>query len=98
MHLQPLKSQSNTLHWAIPTNYNIHFNAIDSQSTRKDMLIKIKKTQYIDDDIILRLAELKYTGINNKNSISYNINNIAIIKNPKLIETLKECVLANPHS
>ena len=37
---------------------------------------------------MFRLKKLKYIGIKKKNSMSYNINNIATKKKPKLIETL----------
>ena len=43
-------------------------------------------------------SKLNIIGYNNVNSISYKINNNAIIKNPKLIDTRKACVLVKPHS
>lgn len=69
-----------------------------SQSITNERATRIINDQYTKAPQIFKAAMLKYTGIRKRNSTSYSISSNAMIKNPKLIETRRACVLVNPHS
>ena len=69
-----------------------------TQSNKKDNTTTIKNDQYIKSWNNEHEFMLNKIGINIKNSISYSINNNAIIKKPKLILTRNACVEVKPHS